>query len=227
MENTISLERNECSLIEKIGEKMSKVEMNKQNKRLALLDNAYSLFIEKGFNNTTISDIVTKAGIAKGTFYLYFKDKFDLKDEIIARKSIEILLKAEENLKSTGTIPKTLKDGIIAFSDYILDYFKDNKLQMNFISKNLSWGVFKHIAESDHSNEKDREEIGNIYKNFLQILEANEYKCKKPEILLFTIIEFINSTGYSAIMGDAPCSLEEYKPFLHDGIEALFDAYRV
>ena len=217
---------NSCP-INSFGEKMSKVEVNKKNKRLALLDNAYSLFIEKGFNNTTISDIVNRAGVAKGTFYLYFKDKFDLRNEIVARKSIEILLKAEENMKSSGTEPKTLEEGIAAFSDAILECFRNNRLQLNFISKNLSWGVFSHIAESNFSNEKDREEINNVYNNFLAVLDENNYKCADPKILLFTIIEFINSTGYSAIVGDAPCSLDKYKPYLHKGIESLFEAYKI
>lgn len=205
---------------------MGKLEINKKNKRLSLLDSAYDLFINKGFNNTTISDIVNKAGIAKGTFYLYFKDKFDLKDEIIARKSIEILLKAEEHLKSNGE-PKSLEEGIFSFTDYILDYLNENRLLLNFISKNLSWGVFRHIAESSHSNEQDKDEINNIYSTFLQILEDNDYHCDDPKILLFTIIEYINSTGYSAIIGDSPVSLEEYKPYLHKGLFALVKAYKI
>lgn len=205
---------------------MGKVEVNKQNKRLSLLDNAYDLFINKGFNNTTISDIVKKAGIAKGTFYLYFKDKFDLKDEIVAQKSIEVLSKAEEHLGINGE-PKSLEDGIFAFTDYLLDYFNQNRLELTFVSKNLSWGVFRHIAESKYSNEENKNEINNIYSEFLQILDDNDYHCANPQVLLFTIIEFINSTGYSAIMGEAPVSLDEYKPYLHQGLMALFKAYKI
>ena len=51
---------------------MGKVDHNKQQKRESLLDSAFSLFIDNGFNKTSISDIVKNAGVAKGTFYLYF-----------------------------------------------------------------------------------------------------------------------------------------------------------
>ena len=44
---------------------------------------AFDLFRDKGFAKTTISDIVSDAGLAKGTFYLYFKDKYDLRDKLI------------------------------------------------------------------------------------------------------------------------------------------------
>ena len=54
---------------------MGKVEHNKRQKRDSLLDSAFSLFINNGFTKTSISDIVKQAGVAKGTFYLYFRDK--------------------------------------------------------------------------------------------------------------------------------------------------------
>lgn len=56
---------------------MGKLESNKKKKEDALYNTAFELFTTKGTNKTTISDIVEKAGVAKGTFYLYFKDKYD------------------------------------------------------------------------------------------------------------------------------------------------------
>ncbi|MFQ9345252.1 MAG: TetR/AcrR family transcriptional regulator [Coprococcus sp.] len=44
-----------------------------KKKKEALFRTAYELFTTKGINSTAISDIVEKAGVAKGTFYLYFK----------------------------------------------------------------------------------------------------------------------------------------------------------
>lgn len=40
-----------------------------------LLDAAAALFVEKGVDATTVDDLVTRAGIAKGTFYHYFESK--------------------------------------------------------------------------------------------------------------------------------------------------------
>ena len=44
----------------------SKIDENKQFKRESLLTSAYNLFIRKGINDTTISDITENAGVAKG-----------------------------------------------------------------------------------------------------------------------------------------------------------------
>lgn len=43
-----------------------------------ILDAALSLFVEKGFRATKIADIANEAGVAKGTVYLYFKNKEDI-----------------------------------------------------------------------------------------------------------------------------------------------------
>ena len=53
---------------------MSKLEVNKKKKKDALFHTAFELFTTKGLTKTTISDIADQAGVAKGTFYLYFKD---------------------------------------------------------------------------------------------------------------------------------------------------------
>ena len=49
---------------------MGKIEEKKFQKLNALLKSSYELFITKGISQTSIHDIVQKAGVAKGTFYL-------------------------------------------------------------------------------------------------------------------------------------------------------------
>lgn len=69
---------------------MGKVDENKKKKKEALFNTAYELFTTKGINATAISDIVEKAGVAKGTFYLYFKDKYDLRDRLVTYKTSQL-----------------------------------------------------------------------------------------------------------------------------------------
>lgn len=57
---------------------LKKAALKKKQKKESLLNTAFELFLTKGLAKTTISDIVEKAGVAKGTFYLYFKDKYDI-----------------------------------------------------------------------------------------------------------------------------------------------------
>ena len=70
---------------------MGKLDDKKKQKRDSLLMAAFALFTQKGINDTSISDIAKKANMAKGTFYLYFKDKFDIRDQLIARQALSLI----------------------------------------------------------------------------------------------------------------------------------------
>ena len=78
---------------------MGKLDSNKKKKETSLLDTAFELFTTKGLTKTSISDIVSKAGVAKGTFYLYFKDKYDLRNHLISHKSSQMFRKAIVQMK--------------------------------------------------------------------------------------------------------------------------------
>lgn len=47
-------------------------------KRRAILEAAFAVVCEKGYYETKVEDIARRAGVAKGTVYLYFRDKADL-----------------------------------------------------------------------------------------------------------------------------------------------------
>ncbi len=54
---------------------MGRREDNKARKLAALEQAATRLFMEQGYHRASIEQIVAEAGIARGTFYLYFPDK--------------------------------------------------------------------------------------------------------------------------------------------------------
>ena len=75
---------------------MKKVDLKKQRKLQNLLDSSYQLFTTQGIVQTTISDIVRHAGIAKGTFYLYFRNKEDVLNQLLAYKFSQLLRRAAQ-----------------------------------------------------------------------------------------------------------------------------------
>ena len=52
-------------------------------RRSDLLAAARAIFSERGYHETTVEDITRAAGVAKGTFYLYFSEKREIFLEII------------------------------------------------------------------------------------------------------------------------------------------------
>ncbi|WP_461810885.1 TetR/AcrR family transcriptional regulator [Faecalimonas sp.] len=192
---------------------MGKIEENKQQKEDALFESAYDLFMTKGIAKTSIHDIVQNAGVAKGTFYLYFKDKYEIRDRLIAKTASKLFHSANRELEK-AQIPK-FEDKIIFIVDYVLDEMQKQKAVLQFVSKNLSWGIFRQAIES-------KEENTEVKKLFYKLLEdAPEVKLRAPETMLFLIIELASSTSYSTILENDPISYEELKPYLNESIRAI------
>ncbi|AXO93168.1 TetR/AcrR family transcriptional regulator [Bacillus anthracis] len=66
-----------------------------EERRKEILETAERLFLTKGYTKTTVNDILKEVGIAKGTFYHYFKSKEEVMDEIIMRIIKEDVAKAK------------------------------------------------------------------------------------------------------------------------------------
>ncbi|HBT17621.1 MAG TPA: TetR/AcrR family transcriptional regulator, partial [Firmicutes bacterium] len=54
-------------------------------RRNEILDTAEELFNMKGYDKCTVNDILKAVGIARGTFYYYFKSKEEVLDAIVSR----------------------------------------------------------------------------------------------------------------------------------------------
>jgi AcrR family transcriptional regulator len=68
-------------------------------RRKELMDVAEELFLENGYEETAVSDIVKKAGVAQGTFYYYFKSK-ETKLDAITINTLIIILKKRKYCRS-------------------------------------------------------------------------------------------------------------------------------
>ena len=131
---------------------MGKVDENKHQKMDALFQSAYDLFLNQGIEKTSISDIAKKAGVAKGTFYLYFADKYEIRDRLIARTASRLFQRAHKALEPAD-IPE-FEDKIIFIVDYVLNAMRKNKLILRFISKNLSWGIFRQAITNNTQDDE-------------------------------------------------------------------------
>jgi len=62
--------------------KSSYHEERKEEKKKLIFHAATEVFIQNGYHKTTVKDIVDKAGVSVGTFYLYFENKEDIFEKI-------------------------------------------------------------------------------------------------------------------------------------------------
>lgn len=194
--------------------KLNKIEEKKEEKKKKLMEASFKLFTKKGIKNTSVQEITDDAGTAKGTFYLYFKDKYELQDQLIIRKSKQLFNDAVKELnkeKITG-----FEDGLIFIIDYVINELNKNRLLLKFISKNLSWGLYNEkVTKIVDDNALGVKEL------FLKAAEENKIKLENPSVTLYMIIELVGSTCFNSIMNKEPLSINEYKPYLYSTIKKM------
>src|SRR5712692_10633372 len=64
--------------------------MVKEARRAQVLRHAKRIFARKGYHRTNVADIIARARIARGTFYLYFQNKKDLFEELLEQVLSEL-----------------------------------------------------------------------------------------------------------------------------------------
>lgn len=128
-------------------------------KRL-LLDIAIEQFAEYGYHDTKISEIVKKAKVTQPTFYLYFKSKEAIFQEITEsfQKQLRIFTSEsllEENIEDSS-LKKEIQSGLIK----MFTFFSENPLltQIGFYeaesARELKMNMVKHVTENLEAEKK-------------------------------------------------------------------------
>ncbi len=194
---------------------MSKISEKQQNKRTSILDSAYELFIEKSFNNTSIDDVVKSAGIAKGTFYLYFKDKHDLMERIIIRKGALILRYVLAELKSKKeTCEMSFCDQMLFITDQIVDYLESHKEIITLMGKNFS-SCLSYFSTIEDNELKTM--LGEL------VAENVENGFSEQETLkrIYLIVTLVGSVCYDSLVFESPFKITEMKPLLYASVQSI------
>jgi len=104
-------------------ENKSRKTLEKEARIKAILDTAAKLFSEKDFHTVTVDEIAEKVGLAKGTLYLYFKNKDDLFYSIIQEKTTELSKRLQYAIQEDKSYMERFENLI---RSYIL-FFKEHE----------------------------------------------------------------------------------------------------
>lgn len=193
---------------------MGRLDEKKKKKREALLEAAYELFTSTGVFDTSISDIVKKAEMAKGTFYLYFKDKYEIRNELVTRKAGELFQIARESLQQQEH--ESLEETVIHAVDIIIEQLNADHTLLEFIAKNLQWGLFHHVLL-----EGGNEVSASFFDWYSELIQRSGRKFRNHEFIIYMIVELVNSTCYNVILHGEPVGLDELKKEVYQLIPAI------
>lgn len=87
-------------------------------RRAQLLDVALTLFAERGYHATSIADIIERAGVARGTFYNYFKSKREIFERLLDGL-FDAISRVVRPIVTTpaGTIHEQVRENLAALVD--------------------------------------------------------------------------------------------------------------
>jgi AcrR family transcriptional regulator len=130
---------------------MSRTVLDKETRRQQIVDAAIQVFAAKGYRVASIADIIREAGVARGTFYLYFHskeaafhaalDRFILLFQGMARKE------AARNYSNPAALGASLRDALLDWLRFLLQHRQLTKI------------VFRQAAAVDPDYEQKYMEI--------------------------------------------------------------------
>jgi AcrR family transcriptional regulator len=134
---------------------MSVTALSTPNRKEQLVDAAVRKFHQKGFQKTRIADIVAEAGVAQGTFYLYFKSKEEIfKDICIEHMNRFVTVFEETRILFGGSDSNEIRQNIQVFLMKLLEIYKQNVhvTELLFREGVGHEGLFEEIKEKFFDN---------------------------------------------------------------------------
>jgi len=128
-----------------------RIVLDKETRRAEIVDAATHVFAAKGYRVASISDIIERAGVARGTFYLYFQSKEEVFNAALDRFHELFRAMAEKetsrSYKNPLSLEARLRESLLEWLRFLLDHRKLTKI------------VFRQAAAVDPDYEEKYLEI--------------------------------------------------------------------
>lgn len=193
------------------------LDQKKEEKKKNLLEAARILFLQKGFSKTSISEIAKQAKVAKGTFYLYFKDKDELLEHLILKIGRHILTLAYEYTEQRRT--EDFTENVILFVDYIITYFSTHKDSLRLIRRNFTWSMVQHNLEQPENDMLQQQ----LLEQLLASPASQNHTQQELFNIIYIIVELCGTVCYSSIIEQIPDTIDHMKPLLYTMIRRILN----
>lgn len=211
-----NVKRNERCSIDERRLVVSYLDEKKKDNKLQIIQSAIHMFEKKGVDKTTIRDIMNNTDLGLGTFYSYFKDKEDLKEQIVLSKVVDLVLEAEKKCTQEDHVER-----FISFTDFIIDYYIAHPFEFELVASNLNWALYAKVENEERFAEADTT-LKYILNKYSQLF-SKEYSDSQKLYILSLTIETVISTCKLAIRKDSILSIDEMKSVLVEVIKQILN----
>ncbi|NLH64373.1 MAG: helix-turn-helix transcriptional regulator [Erysipelotrichaceae bacterium] len=178
------------------------IERKKEEKRKRLLDAAYTCFTEHTISGTSIAEICAEAGIAKGTFYLYFKDKEDIVRALNKRISYQVLCNIYHSHRKEDFV-----DHAVRMASELIHYFEKDHEVVALMKKDFVWPI-----DEEGFVTCDDPMMIDIRNDIDAYAAKSGLSSHQILVRVYALICMIYSVCYSSIIDHFPSELSQVKP---------------
>ena len=149
-----------------------------------ILNAAVQVFYEKGYHNASINDITSLAGVAPGTFYIYFDEKYNLYKYLLFQCSHMIRKNLSRAVQDCKTRREVERVGLKVWLDFVLDnqYMYHIIWESMYIDYELFVNYYTTFSEAYIPGLREAQKTG-------------EVRDIDPEVLAYTLMGASNFLG--------------------------------
>lgn len=182
-----------------------------QQTRRKLLDAAEAVFGERGYDNASIVEITQRAGVAQGTFYVYFPDKKAAFVELVRHLSHTLRQEIAEAVRGLDHRLEIERVGVLAFFRFTLTHQNLYRIvrQAEFVEPELYRWYYQRMADG-------------YIKGLTAAIQAGQVRDLDPEALAYCLMAMGDFMGMRWVLweGRLPpdSAIDAMMQFIRQGI---------
>lgn len=189
-------------------------ERKKESCRQDIYQAAIHLFLEKGYEQTTVDEIANHANVSKATFFNYFPRKEELV-KYYATEMSEAILDGWRNIRISGT--PSSADMILAMVKVIIDQLEEQKDAVNL----LLWKRVSMDSDERFPFASNRVLLAELTNTLRSGQEKGEIRCDASAddlaenlaaIFIYNLIRWMHAEDSQSFFARVDTSLKLFKP---------------
>lgn len=166
-------------------------EEDHQRRRKEIFDASVHLFLEKGFQETSMREIARAAGVGKSTLYDYFKSKDEILVSYFGDEIQKITQAAQEIIRQNSSVSEKLKNVMRMHLGYLVDN-KQTFLILSLEAQRLS-------AESQEQIQKNRHDYQDMLRALIETgIQKGEFRSTNPLFAARSIFSLLSIAVFTS-----------------------------
>ena len=183
----------------------SKEEVVQEFRIQSLQEATMRVIARKGIAGATMQDIAEEAGVAKGTIYLYFRDRDELVEKTFENAVTQLHSRIDEALYARAPFEDRLRESLRR----LFEFFRENREFFRlYMSQRFPEGSAQQQRSQRKHCERYRERIVKFAGVLDEAMERGEIRRTDPLHLAIFLIEGTNAVVVERVMAETPPSIE-------------------